>query len=150
MTDERASTLISVLTSALASRPEVLDAYLFGSQASGAATSVSDLDVAVYIDPAVALTSPYGPAADLSAVLGAATGRRDVDVIVLNNAPPLLYHRVIASGIRIFARDLCAATTREGRALSRYCDYLTQLRRIDAALAARLAAGTFGHDAGSD
>ncbi|HEX7778463.1 MAG TPA: hypothetical protein VF424_04455, partial [Vicinamibacterales bacterium] len=85
----------------------------------------------------------FGYAADLAAAIGAATGRRDVDVVVLNDAGPLLYHRALR-GIRVFARDLRAATTREGRALSRYCDYLPQVRRIDAALKARLKADAFG------
>lgn len=122
----------------------MLEAYVFGSRARDAATPLSDVDVAVYIDPGLAPSTPYGYAADLSAALGATIGHRDVDVVLLNEAPPLLYHRAIAEGVRIVARDLCATTTREGRALSRYCDYLPQLRRIDAALEARLAAGTFG------
>ena len=127
-------------------RREVLEAYLFGSRAADAATPLSDVDVAVYVDPrlAPAPASPYGYAADLSAALGQGLGRRDVDVLVLNTAPPLLYHRVLAGGVRIISRDLRATTTREGRALSRYCDYVPQLRRIDAALRARLEAGTFG------
>lgn len=132
------------LAAALAERPEVLDAYLFGSHASSRATALSDVDVAVYIDPSLVPTAPFGYEADLAATLGRATGQSNVDVVVLNQATPLLYHRVITGGVRIFARDLRAATTRAGRALSRYCDYLPQLRRVDAALAARLAGGTFG------
>jgi len=122
----------------------VLEAYVFGSRGRGTTTPMSDLDVAVYVDRLIAPPTAFGYAAELSAVLGAATGRRDVEVVVLNEASPLLYHRAMSGGVRIFARDLQAATTREGRALSRYCDYLPQLRRVDAALAARLAAGTFG------
>ena len=122
----------------------MLEAYIFGSVARGDASALSDVDVAVYIDPTQAPASPYGYAADLSTVLGSAIGQNDIDVVVLNDAPPLLYHRVIAGGDRIFARALRDATTREGRALSRYCDYLPQLRRIDEAVAARLAMGTFG------
>lgn len=132
------------LVEALAARREVLDAYVFGSHARGTATASSDLDVAVYIEPALAPASVFGYAADLAADVGRAAGQRHVDIVVLNQAPPLLYHRVIAAGVRIFARDLQAATTREGRALSRYCDYLPQIRRVDAALASGLAAGTFG------
>jgi hypothetical protein len=71
-------------------------------------------------------------------------GRNDVDVVVLNRASPLLYHRVLRDGIRVFARDAPATTTREGRALSRYCDYLPHLRKIDAAHAARIERGRFG------
>jgi predicted nucleotidyltransferase len=141
---EAPSTLVDALVSVLSSRPEVLDAYLFGSQAAATRPPPSDVDVAVYIDRAQEPETRYGYRADLGAALGAATGRRDIDVVVLNDAPPLLYHRAIAGGRRIFARDLRAATTREGRALSRYCDYLPQLRLVDAALRARLARGTFG------
>jgi predicted nucleotidyltransferase len=136
--------IVDRVTAALADRPEVLEAYVFGSQASGAATALSDVDVAVYLDTSRAPATPYGAAADLSTALGVATSRPDVDVVVLNDAPPLLYHRVITRGIRILSRDLRATTTREGQALSRYCDYQPQLRRLEAALASRLAAGTFG------
>jgi len=144
VSDQSRASVIDALAVALTARPEVLDAYVFGSRAREAATATSDLDVAVYIDASRAPESPYGYAADLSAALGSATHRTDVDVVVLNHASPLLYHRVISGGIRLVSRDLRATTTREGRALSRYCDYLPQLRRIDAALQARLAAGTFG------
>ena len=73
-----------------------------------------------------------------------ALGTPRVDVVVLNGAPPLLYHRVLRDGVRIFARDLRATTTREGRALSRYCDYLPQLAKIEAAHRARIEAARFG------
>jgi predicted nucleotidyltransferase len=138
------ASLLGPLASALEKRPDVLEAYLFGSHAHEATTPLSDVDAAVYVEPALAPASAYGYAAELSASLGSATGRRDIDVVVLNTAPPLLYHRVITGGLRVFSRDLRRTTTREGQALSRYCDYLPQLRRIDAALGARLSAGTFG------
>jgi hypothetical protein len=71
-------------------------------------------------------------------------GAPSVDVVVLNEAPPLLYHRVLRDGVRILARDLRATTTREGRALSRYCDYVPHLAKIEAAHRARIEAGRFG------
>jgi hypothetical protein len=70
--------------------------------------------------------------------------RNDVDIVVLNQAPPLLYQRVLRDGVRILSRDLAATTVREGRALSRYCDYLPQLRKIEALHAARIERGSFG------
>jgi predicted nucleotidyltransferase len=144
MAESRATALVESLTAALTARAEILDAYLFGSQAAQTAMAHSDVDVAVFIQPSLAPPTPYGYAADLSTTLGSATGRKDIDVVVLNDASPLLYYRVLSGSRRLLSRDLRATTTREGRALSRYCDYLPQLRRIDAALAARLAAGTFG------
>jgi predicted nucleotidyltransferase len=117
----------------LAARPEVLDAYLFGSHARARPAPHSDVDVAVYVDEELAPTSPFGYAALLAGDLIAALGRNEVDVVVLNLAPPVLYHRVLRDGRRLVSRDLRATTTREGRALSRYCDYLPQLAKIEAA-----------------
>jgi hypothetical protein len=70
--------------------------------------------------------------------------RNDVEVVILNDAPPLIYHRVLRDGIRVLARSLSETTGREGRALSRYCDYVPQLRKIDTAHAGRIARGDFG------
>jgi hypothetical protein len=64
-------------------------------------------------------------------------GTNLVDVVILNHAPPLLYHRVLRDGSRIFSRDLRATTVREGRALSRHCDFVPQLAKIDAILGSR-------------
>lgn len=128
----------------LAQRPEVLDAYLFGSAGRGDAQPHSDVDVAVYVDPEKVPASPFGYAAELAGDLAGALASDSIDVVVLNSAPPLLYHRVLRDGVRVLSRDLSSTTAREGEALSRYCDYLPQLRKIDAAHARRLAAGLFG------
>ncbi len=128
----------------LLARPEVLDAYVFGSFARGSEEQHSDLDVAVFVDHTAAPRSPYGYRADLTTDLMQVAERDDVDVVLLNDAPPLLYQRVLRDGIRIVSRDLGATTVREGRALSRYCDYLPQLRKVEALHAARIARGAFG------
>lgn len=121
------------VSQALAPRAEVLEAYLFGSVATGGAQAYSDVDIAVYVDEAYSTSSPYGYAAELGSALMAALGRNEVDVVVLNHAPPLLYHRVLRDGMRVLSRNLRATTTREGYALSRYCDYVPQLVKIEAA-----------------
>lgn len=125
-------------------RDEVLEAYLFGSAAAGSAQSHSDVDVAVYLREAVPPASAFGYVADLTAALMHMLGTNQVDVVVLNDAPPMLYHRVLRDGVRILARDLRATTTREGRALSRYCDFVPQLKKIDMAHRARTGGGHFG------
>jgi len=136
--------IVERLKRSLTARPEILDAYLFGSRARGDAAGHSDIDVAVYVDPDRVTHSDFGYVAELTAELGAALGSDTVDVVLLNQAPPLLYHRVLRDGVRLLARNLTATTTREGRALSRFCDYVPHLRKIDAAHAARVEAGSFG------
>ncbi len=130
------------LIEALERHPEVLDAYLFGSHAGDRAQAHSDVDVAVYV--AEVPDAPYGIEAELAAELMSALGENRVDVVLLNRAPPLLYHRVLRDGVRFLSRDPRATTAREGRALSRYCDYLPQLAKVDEAVRSRIGSGRFG------
>ena len=136
--------ILKILDAALQPRAEILEAYLFGSTATGATHAHSDVDVAVYLADRQPAGSVFGYAADLAAALMSALGTNRVDVVVLNGAPPLLYHRVLRDGQRILSRNLRATATREGYALSRYCDYVPQLAKIEAAHAARIAAARFG------
>lgn len=136
--------LVATLRAVMAERPEVLEAYLFGSRARGEAGALSDVDVAIYVDPSRTAAGGFGYEAELGAVLMRALGTNAVDVVLLNRAPPLLYHRVLGDGVRLIARDLAATTAREGRALYRYCDFVPQLAKIERAAAARIRAGEFG------
>ena len=136
--------LLARIAAVLEPRAEILDAYVFGSHARGTPQPHSDVDVAVYVTEPTPVGSAYGYVADLTTALIRAVGRSALDVVLLNGAPPLLYHRVLRDGTRVIARDLKATTTREGRALSRYCDYVPQLAKIEAAYRARLASDRFG------
>ena len=128
--DER---LLGRLSQVLAPREEILEAYLFGSHVRGQARLDSDVDVAVYIDETAADEGDWGYRAQLTTTLMAALDTDDVDVVVLNEAPILLYHRVLRDGVRLLSRDLRATTHRAGQALSRYFDFLPQLDKMDAA-----------------
>jgi predicted nucleotidyltransferase len=141
---DRRDEIIDRLRAVLTRRPEVREAYLFGSWARGEARPNSDVDVAVYVDERDLEVTTFGYDAELATDVMAGLGTNRVDVVLLADAPPLLYHRVLRDGIRIMSRDLRETTVREGRALSRYCDYLPQLAKIDAAAARRLERGGFG------
>jgi predicted nucleotidyltransferase len=130
------------ITAVLSARLEILEAYLFGSHAQGAGRAHSDIDIAVFIDDGKAELGPFGYRSELTSVLMSALGTNAVDVVVLNNAPPLLYHRVLRDGSRLFSRNLRATTVREGRALSRHCDFAPHLAKIDAILGGRSPTST--------
>ena len=136
--------LIDGLRRCVRDRPEILEAYIFGSHARGQAQAHSDFDAAVYVDPTRLSDAAFGYQADLTTALATELGTDAVDVVVLNRAPPLLYHRVLRDGVRVVAHDLAATTTREARALSRYCDFLPHLRKIDAAHRRRIERGNVG------
>lgn len=131
--DSALQRLAERIASQLLPRAEILEAYLFGSQATGRAQPHSDIDIAVYVDERGLAPGGFGYAAELTAALMSGLGTNAVDVVVLNNAPPALYHRVLRDGRRVLSRDLRATTTREGYALSRYCDYVPQLAKMEAA-----------------
>ena len=128
------------ITAVLSARPEVLEAYLFGSHARGAGQAHSDIDVAVFVEDKTVEPGPFGYRSELTSALMSGLGTNSVDVVILNAAPPLLYHRVLRDGLRLFSRDLRATTVREGRALSRHCDFAPQQAKIDAILGARVPA----------
>ncbi len=136
--------LLARLTSALEGRKEILEAYLFGSHARGQAQPHSDIDVAVYIDEALADDGAWGYQAQLTTDLMVVLGTNHVDVVVLNRASILLYHRVLRDGVRVLSRDLQATTNRAGQALSRYFDFLPQLDKMERAR--RHAADTADED----
>lgn len=133
MQENPSQSLVQRIASLLEPRPEVLEAYLFGSHAHGAAQPHSDVDVAVYVDEAKVKESTFGYRAQLTTEIIAGLHNNDVDLLILNQAPPALYYHILRDGIRVLSRDLAATTTREGYAVSRYCDFVPQLAKMDAA-----------------
>lgn len=115
---------VEAVRRALEGRADVRLGYLFGSVTRGQARLSSDLDVGVVFS-----TVPAAPELDrLTTDLEAAAGRR-VDLVVLNDAPPLLVHEVIRTGRVIVCRDEDERVGFETRATARYLD-TAYLRRV--------------------
>jgi predicted nucleotidyltransferase len=95
----------------------LLFATLFGSQASDRARADSDWDVAIYVDEGLAPREREEIRARLIAALEPAIA---VDVVILNDAPPLLARRALdgdpivmadrRAWVRFFVRTLAAAS----------------------------------------
>jgi predicted nucleotidyltransferase len=85
----------------------VLSAYLFGSHGEGRARSDSDLDVALVVDYEAMPASGrrFELRVELTSELVHATGINEVDVVVLNDVPPLFARRVLKEGQQVFCRD---------------------------------------------
>lgn len=92
--------------------PRVVAVYGFGSRARGEAGPASDVDVAVLLDRRLSLADELR----LRSRVVEELHRDDVDLVVLNHAPPLLRCEVVAAGRRLFARDDEAADRFEARA----------------------------------
>jgi len=82
----------------------VASVYLFGSHAEGRAHRESDVDVGILLD-----WDRHPDSRDrfemrirLGSDLISAVGCNEVDVVILNDAPPLLGRKIIYDGLRVY------------------------------------------------
>lgn len=115
-------------------------AFLFGSRAAGRPRPGSDIDLAVFVDEALSARERF----DLRRRL--VTRLIDLgkpDVVILNNAPPLLGHRVLR-GRRIYTKDRTSYVRYFVRTLAAYQDERPWRRLHEEARRLRLREGRFG------
>jgi len=88
-------------------KEEILFAFLFGSIANDKTTGISDIDIAVMLNESKIdkTKNPYGYKAELLAKLISVLSFDDIDLIILNDAPLLLKHRIVQSGREIYTKD---------------------------------------------
>ena len=82
----------------LIARPEIVFAYVFGSTARAEARPDSDVDIAVFLDDSIPAPDHTRYRAVLATELLQCLSRNDVDLVVLNQSPVLLTHRVVRDG----------------------------------------------------
>lgn len=107
-----------------------VSAYLFGSAASGREHRESDVDVAVLLSYARHSTPAdrFDVRLRLATRLGAALGR-DVDLVILNDAPPQFARRILTEGRCVAMYDDAGDRAFRRTALSRAADIEPFLRR---------------------
>jgi len=88
-------------------QPGWVSAYLFGSVAENRAHAESDIDVGVLLrrDKYPTATDRFRARVELSASLARELKHDPVDVVILNDAPPLLGRRIVTTGTRVFCAD---------------------------------------------
>jgi hypothetical protein len=114
----------------------VVLAYLFGSRAEGRARPGSDIDLAVLLPPGTPRNKFFDARLSLTNELMGLFHKDRVDVVILNEAPPLLAHQVIKFGKIIYEDE----TTRPAIDFAVY----TMSRYSDSAPARRLAQAALG------
>ncbi|MCB1849206.1 MAG: nucleotidyltransferase domain-containing protein [Gammaproteobacteria bacterium] len=108
----------------------VVCAYLFGSQARGTAHHSSDADIAVLLKNSP-VSSLEGSGLDLASEIEERVCV-PVDLVILNQAPVDLVHRILRDGILLYEADPSARIAFEVKARGTYFDlipYLRQYRR---------------------
>ena len=106
-----------------ADRAEVQFAILFGSTAKGETNGLSDVDIAVMVDPQFRDTTPYGYQATLIADLMHTLERNDVRAVILNKARIMLRYQVLLHGKFVHIRDMEARIQFQAETIDQYEDF---------------------------
>ena len=111
--------------------PWIQVAYLYGSKSRGSQTPLSDTDVAVLLSelPENMLDYHLDLTDRISKVMG-----DDVDLVILNTAPPLLRYQVIKHGTVLYSRDEKTRVEFEAKATGEYLDFSRRRERYDEGL----------------
>ena len=117
-----------------ASLDEVVLAYLFGSHARGRAWKHSDVDVAVLLVGHPDDDRCFDVRLEVIGGMMDIFQTDDVDVLVLNQAPPALRYAVLRDGILLFCRDRQAMIEFRVRAVNEYLDFKPILKRHERAI----------------
>ncbi|MBA3887275.1 MAG: nucleotidyltransferase domain-containing protein [Acidobacteria bacterium] len=99
--------LARAVAQALTGTPGVISVYLFGSTAAGRPHRDSDVDVALLLDWGLYpdRRARFEARLRAHARLGPALGRDDLDIVVLNDAPPLFARAIVTTGHRVVSAE---------------------------------------------
>ena len=125
-------------------REPISAAYLFGSRASGTAGPLSDTDLAVLVEPTIGIDERFRLRLELIAQATRLLRTDRVDLIVLNDAPVLLRHRVIRDGELLVERERTAGVRFETATILEYLDTKPLRAELARGVQRRLTEGTFG------
>ncbi|MHC4427272.1 MAG: type VII toxin-antitoxin system MntA family adenylyltransferase antitoxin [Planctomycetota bacterium] len=129
------------LGTAVADQDEVTVAYLFGSTARGDTSDLSDVDVGVLLAEVPANLLRFR--ARLIDELSRALEGEQVEVVLLDEAPPALAARVVREGQLLLCRDEARRIRFEIHALRRDLDTVPLRRLYDRTLAKAIRRGRF-------
>ena len=119
-------------------------AYLFGSQATGWTHAESDVDIAVLLEASLTADERFTEQLTLIGALSDLFGTDHVDVVVLNEASPLLAYEVLHTGVLLYCPNDDTRVDFQVRALCAYEDTAPLRNLLAEAMVERLKAGTFG------
>ena len=102
-------------------QPDVVVAYLFGSVARGQATPLSDVDIAVLLDPTAKPEAVLDRQITLLTEL-TQLAEMEVQLTLLNDVPPLLAYEVIREGILLHQRSGAERVAFQVKAMKEYFD----------------------------
>ncbi|MBE8540154.1 nucleotidyltransferase domain-containing protein [Geoglobus acetivorans] len=100
--------------------PDVIAIYLFGSQAKGDQTPLSDVDIAVILE---------NPTPESEADIGS-MATQEIDIVLFHRLPLHIKFEVFRHGRELFVRDEEKLAEIRFRVMREYLDTLPMYRRI--------------------
>jgi predicted nucleotidyltransferase len=125
-------------------REGVIAAILIGSQARGNPGPLSDVDVGIWHEPGLDPAGRLHLQLELARVASEALRTDEVDIVMLNRAPPLLRHRAVRDAKLLVERDPVARVRLDVRALLDYLDTKPLRAEMSRGLRKRIREGRFG------
>ncbi len=123
---------------------QIVLAYLFGSASRGKMGPLSDIDIAVLFSNKVKEEDYFSKRLKLSLEIDEILKVSKTEVICLNEAPPLLKHRAVFSGILIFSSDSELKRIFQFRVLQEYEDFKYHLEISHKIMERQIKEGLFG------
>jgi len=115
-------TLISRLAEFFNTRECVELAYLFGSTAEGNTGPLSDIDIGVYLSNRLTKSERIEKRLELTAELASFLKTSSIDLVVMNDASPVINFEIIKPNSPLFIRDEDLKLEVEQKVMSRYLD----------------------------
>jgi len=126
-----------------ASDVDIAAAWLHGSRGRGDARPDSDVDLAVILRLGMTDSERWTKRLELLDVAASALGTDAVDLILMEDAPAPVAHRVVRDGRLIVDRDAHRRVAVVEDVLRRYLDEAWLRRALDEGLRSRLEEGRF-------
>lgn len=138
LTDDDVARLRAAVAKAVATVPEVVVAYHYGSSARGKAAR--DIDIGLVVDHEARLTVDADAIAERIAT---ASGRdiAELDVRIVNDADAVFLGNLMREGVRCHQRDVDSRVAFEVRAMNAWLDFQPAWERMRKQVLARWSRG---------
>jgi predicted nucleotidyltransferase len=137
---------LPALVERLKSDGEIVAFYLFGSYAADRQTPASDIDLAVLLDRDLPPHRHFEKKLQLLSIITSELMTDEIDLVVLNQAPPALAYRVVREGKLLFEKEDGKAqrVSFQTRVWDRYFDFQSVEKILHEGLRRRIKEGRFG------